>query len=87
MNKQNQQHAQSNHTLQTEYKKLTELTEREKEVLSLLGFGYNNKEIAEHLFISEGTVKNYISSIIRKLELRDRTQAALFALKTGMISD
>jgi DNA-binding NarL/FixJ family response regulator len=68
-------------------KKLAYLSIREKEVLGLLGLGYNNKEISAHLFISEGTAKNHISAIIRKLEIRDRTQAALFALKTGITKD
>lgn len=72
---------------QLENKKLTYLTIREKEVLTLLGLGYNNKEISTHLYISEGTAKNHISSIIRKLEIRDRTQAALFALKSGLIKN
>ena len=67
-----------------EKRKLALLSKREREVLGLLGQGYNNKEIAEQLYISEGTVKNHLSSIIRKLELRDRTQAALFALKVGL---
>ena len=65
-------------------KKLSSLSVREREVLELLGNGYNNKEIATRLYISEGTVKNHISAIIRKLDLRDRTQAALFALKMAV---
>lgn len=71
--------------LENQYtEKLSLLSTREKEVLSLLGQGYNNKEIAERLYISEGTAKNHISAIIRKLDLRDRTQAALFSLKAGI---
>ncbi|RIW31334.1 DNA-binding response regulator [Bacillus salacetis] len=58
-----------------------ELTEREREVLAKLGLGLNNKEIAKELFISEGTVKNHVSNLISKLELRDRTQAAIFAVR------
>lgn len=69
---------------QEEEQKLAQLTSREKEVLKYLGLGYNNREIAGKLFISGGTVKNHISSIIRKLDVRDRTQAALFALRTGI---
>ncbi|MFD2612304.1 response regulator [Paenibacillus gansuensis] len=57
------------------------LTEREKEVLVLLGQGYNNKEMAELLHLTEGTVKNHVSNIIAKLGLRDRTQAALFSVR------
>jgi len=58
-----------------------ELTEREKEICRLIGDGRNNKEISETLFISEGTVKNHITNILKKIELRDRTQLAVFALK------
>jgi DNA-binding NarL/FixJ family response regulator len=57
------------------------LTEREKEVLALLGQGLNNKEIAGLLFITEGTVKNHVSNLIAKLRQRDRTQAALFSVR------
>jgi DNA-binding NarL/FixJ family response regulator len=60
---------------------IKELTEREIEVLNKLGLGFNNKEIASQLFISEGTVKNHVSNLISKLNLRDRTQAAIFAVR------
>ncbi|WP_229691982.1 response regulator [Paenibacillus radicis (ex Gao et al. 2016)] len=62
-------------------KLLGSLTDREKEILALLGQGLNNKEIADRLFISEGTVKNHVSSLMSKLGLRDRTQAAVFAVR------
>lgn len=58
-----------------------ELTDREKEICKLVGEGRNNREIAEALYISEGTVKNHITNILKKIELRDRTQLAVFALK------
>ncbi|NMA66053.1 MAG: response regulator transcription factor [Clostridiaceae bacterium] len=58
---------------------LDELTERELEVLKLLGQGYSNKQIANELFISEHTVKKHVSSILEKLELSHRTEAALLA--------
>jgi DNA-binding NarL/FixJ family response regulator len=70
-----------------EHKKLKQLTNREIEVLRLLGSGFNNREVARKLYISEGTVKNHISSILKKLEIRDRTQAALFALKAGLVEN
>lgn len=54
-----------------------ELTRREREIAQLVGEGKSNKEIAEILFITEGTVKNHITKILDKLELRDRTQLAL----------
>jgi len=58
---------------------LAELTPREREVLSYLGAGYSNREIARSLFIAERTVKNHVSRILHTLNLRDRTQAALLA--------
>ncbi len=58
---------------------LTELTPREKEVLRLIAIGATNKEIAQQLYISEGTVKNHVTNILNRLNLRDRTQAAIFA--------
>ncbi|KUP09664.1 LuxR family transcriptional regulator [Bacillus coahuilensis m2-6] len=60
------------------------LTEREWGVLSELGKGLNNREIAEALYITEGTVKNHVSNIISKLEVRDRTQAAIYAVRHGI---
>ncbi|MFC5448969.1 response regulator [Paenibacillus aestuarii] len=57
------------------------LTEREKEILALLGQGLNNKEIAGSLFLTEGTMKNHVSNLIAKLGLRDRTQAALYSVR------
>jgi len=60
---------------------LGDLTSREKDVLSSLGEGLNNKEIAQRLHITEGTVKNHVSNLIQKLEVRDRTQAAIFAVR------
>ncbi len=58
---------------------LKELTPREKEVLCLIASGASNREIAQQLFISERTVKNHVTSILTRLNLRDRTQAAIFA--------
>jgi DNA-binding NarL/FixJ family response regulator len=58
---------------------LAELTPRELEVLKLIAAGANNREIAQALYISERTVKNHVTSILSSLNLRDRTQAALFA--------
>ena len=60
---------------------IEELTAREKEVLQLIAAGYNNREIAAELYIAERTVKNHVNSILRSLNLRDRTQAAIFANK------
>lgn len=55
------------------------LTERESEVLKLISQGKNNREIAQMLYLTEGTVKNYVTQILGRLGLRDRTQAALWA--------
>jgi DNA-binding NarL/FixJ family response regulator len=60
------------------------LTGRELDVLRLLGTGATNRDIAEQLALTEGTVKNYISSVLAKTGLRDRTQAALLAVRHGL---
>ena len=63
---------------------LTRLTIREREILECIVGGQSNKEIADTLDISEKTVKNHVSNILRKLELADRTRAAVYALKRGV---
>lgn len=63
---------------------LAELTERELEVLKALARGLNNKEISDLICVTEHTVKKHVSSILGKLELKDRTQAALFAVEHGL---
>jgi len=60
------------------------LTERERDVLRLLGRGMSNKEIAAALFITEGTARTYVSNILGKLGLASRTQAALYAVEHGL---
>jgi Response regulator containing a CheY-like receiver domain and an HTH DNA-binding domain len=62
----------------------TNLTAREVEVLNLIADGLLNKEIAKTLYISEKTVKNHVSSIFRKLNVNDRTQAAIYAFKNNL---
>lgn len=62
-----------------------DLSERERDVLRLLGKGLANSEIAEQLFLSEGTVRNYVSAILAKLQLADRTQAAVLAVRHGLV--
>ncbi|MBI9043675.1 MAG: response regulator transcription factor [Anaerolineaceae bacterium] len=62
-----------------------ELTEREFEVLRLIATGATNREIAQELVVSEGTVKNHVSNILNRLGLRDRIQAALYAHEHGLI--
>ena len=61
-----------------------DLTERELAITKLVGEGKTNKEIAEELYLSIGTVKNHITTILQKLELRDRTQLAIFAVKNHL---
>ena len=65
--------------------KLSTLTRRELEVLKLIAEGLFNKEIASRLDISERTVKNHISNIFKKIEVSDRTQAAVFAIKNDVV--
>ena len=65
--------------------KIEALTKRELEVLLFLAKGMFNKEIAEKMHISERTVKNHISSIFKKIDVADRTQAAVFAIKNNLV--
>ena len=58
-----------------------DLTDRELGILLLVAEGLNNKEISEKLYLSEGTVRNYISNMLEKLSLRDRTQLAIYYYK------
>jgi DNA-binding NarL/FixJ family response regulator len=63
---------------------LAKLSARERDVLRLLARGLSNAEIAGELFLSQGTVRNYVSAILTKLEVSDRTQAAVLALRHGL---
>lgn len=62
------------------------LIEKEIKIIEAIGKGLTNKEIAEELFLSEGTIKNNITNILSKLQLRDRTQIAIFAFKNGIVT-
>jgi DNA-binding NarL/FixJ family response regulator len=74
------------HTLQdTQLQEIPDISEKEKEVLRLMASGYSNREISGAMFKSEGTVKNQVSAILGKLEVRDRTRAVLKAIEMGMI--
>jgi NarL family two-component system response regulator LiaR len=64
-----------------------ELSERELEILQLLAQGLTNAEIADRLYLTRGTVRNYVSAILAKLGVEDRTQAALIAVKHGLVKE
>lgn len=63
---------------------LDELSKREREVLLLISKGFSNKEIGERLFLSEKTIKNYSTSIFRKIKVEDRVQATIYAIKNDI---
>jgi DNA-binding NarL/FixJ family response regulator len=72
--------------LQPQQPQLEPFTEREQEVLTLLAQGHSNPEIAGRLHLARGTVRNYVSAILQKLGVPDRTQAAVVALQRGLIN-
>ncbi|MCP2165219.1 response regulator [Goodfellowiella coeruleoviolacea] len=63
------------------------LTEREREVLALLGAGLSNAEIASRLYLVEGTVKSHVSAILNRLRVKNRVQAAIIAYEAGLVAD
>jgi DNA-binding NarL/FixJ family response regulator len=76
----------SQHTVPPDTTIADSLSDRETEVLKLLAHGLSNMDIAQRLYLSEGTVRNYVSTIFTKLEVADRTQAAVKALRYGLVS-
>ncbi len=66
---------------------LSRLTAREAKILKLLGQGLTNREIGETMFLAEKTVKHYMTNILQKLHVRSRTEAALIAVKSGVVKD
>ncbi|MGI5182643.1 response regulator transcription factor [Dactylosporangium sp. CA-152071] len=65
---------------------LSRLSARERDVLALISRGRSNREIARTLMLGEQTVKSYVSSVLTKLDLQDRTQAAIFGLQQGVVA-
>jgi len=78
-------HEAGSYTQKTEDNPMKDLTDREQEILEGLASGLTNKEIAENLFLSEKTVKHYITNILQKLHVRNRVEAALLAQKSGKL--
>jgi len=69
----------------SDQKLVSQLSDREREVLRLVAKGLNNTEIAQTLFLSDGTVKNYVSTLFSKLGVTDRTQAAILGIRAGLV--
>jgi DNA-binding NarL/FixJ family response regulator len=78
------QMAKADYAIQVGHKGIEELTKTEWKIISQIELGASNKEIAENLNLSDGTVRNYLSTVLNKLELRDRTQLAIWAVQTGV---
>lgn len=76
--------AKADYSIQVGKQGIKELTKTEWKIIAQVEYGASNKEIAEILSLSEGTVRNYLSAILNKLDLRDRTQLAIWALQTGV---
>lgn len=77
----------SQNTAHTDTSIANALTDRERDVLSLIAQGLTNTDIAHRLYLSEGTIRNYVSSIFTKLNVTDRTQAAVIALRYGLVDN
>ncbi|MCI5622567.1 response regulator transcription factor [Anaerostipes sp.] len=75
--------AQSNYDIVVEAQNVEEITDSEWEIIKHVGRGMSNKEISRELNLSEGTIRNYLSTILNKLNLRDRTQLAIWEVQSG----
>ena len=78
--------AQSNFSISVNNEYTKDLSDAERNLIRCVGRGLSNKEIASELHLSEGTVRNYLSSVLSKLDLRDRTQLAIWAVQTGAVN-
>jgi transcriptional regulatory protein degU len=78
------QMAKSNFSIAVDEDNVKDLSTTEWRIIQEIGYGESNKEIAAKLFLSEGTVRNYLSTILSKLNLRDRTQLAIWSVQTGV---
>ena len=78
------QMAKSNFSITVDEDNVKDLSTTEWRIIQEVGYGESNKEIAAKLFLSEGTVRNYLSTILAKLNLRDRTQLAIWSVQTGV---
>ena len=76
--------AKGDYTIEVGRKGVEELTKTEWKIIEQVEYGFSNKEIADNLNLSEGTVRNYLSTILSKLKLRDRTQLAIWAIQSGV---
>ena len=84
---QSEQEIRNNHSISAETKSIQhlQLSQRELEVLQLIGKGLSNKEIGDQLFLSESTIKTHVSNILSKLQVKRRTQALIKARELGVI--
>lgn len=73
------------HSIQNSEDNFKSLSKIELKIMQLIGKGNSNKEMMQQVNLSEGTIRNYISNILKKLELRDRTQIAIFAIQSGLM--
>ena len=80
------QMAQGSSRLQVDKEAVKDISKSEWQIIQTVGSGMSNKEIAQELSLSEGTVRNSISNILFKLGLRDRTQLAIWAVQTGAVN-